>query len=297
MKVKRLVQFTVLVGLILVPSLEVESFHDPMGTRVFPQLVVGQIGDFSYFPVLRACTPGSFQGQIAIFQGDRSVPTNLLINGQPYGGPIQLDLGPNECVTYEMAVGDEARASLQGFASDIIGFLIFEALGGVPFVKPALPSAVPTGVSSELSDVSFSFFYNIRDSEDRLVDSVAVPPSTAGRGFRFITSRGGGFDVGVAAFVTTPNSAVNVTVHLPEQDSGSSVVQGNNTLTGTVQIPGQRAFFLHEVISGFPETVSAALVEVELAGSGEIYGVALGVQAENGNAQLSGQPVNVIPLQ
>ncbi len=105
-------------------------------------------------------------------------------------------------------------------------------------------------------------------------------------------------EVGVAMFVSVADSTVNITVHLPQQDTGSSVIQGTNTLTGSVQISGrQRAFFLHEVIPGFPETVSAALVEMDLAGSGEIYGVALGVQAEDGNVQLSGQPVNVIPLQ
>ena len=294
MKAKRLVQSIALVILVMTPSLDVESFHDPENTRVFPQLVVAQVGSLSYFPVLRACSPGPFQGQVAIFQTDRSTPTNLLINGQPYQGPVPFDLGAQECVTYEMTVGDQlAILRTRNDSQTLIGLLIIETLVSPVF---RVKSPVPTGVTTDLSDVSLSFFYNIRDNDGTLVDSVAVPPSSAGSGFRFITSRGGGFDVGVAAFVTTPDSTVNITVHLPAQGSGNSVVQGTNTLTGSVQIVGQRAFFLNEVIDNFPETVSAALVEVELAGSGEIYGVALGVQAEDPNVQLSGQTVNVIPL-
>ena len=222
-------------------------------------------------------------GQIAVFLDDRSNPTNLLINGQPYQRPFPVNLGADECVTYEMTAGGQTGAALACFG--VILVELEQILG---------QSTVPTGVATDLSDVSLSFFYNIRDSDDRLVDSVALPPSTAGKGFRFITSRGGGFDVGVAAFVTTPNSTVNITVHLPQQSPGNSVIQGTDALTGSVQILGQRAFFLHEVIPGFPETVSAALVEMELAGSGEIYGVALGVQAEDGNVQLSGQTVNTL---
>ena len=89
MKAKRLVQFTVLIGLILVPSLEVESFHEPQDTRIFPQLVAGRIGDLSYFPVLRACSTDPLEGQIAVFADDRSTPTNLLLNGQPYCNPVR----------------------------------------------------------------------------------------------------------------------------------------------------------------------------------------------------------------
>ncbi len=300
MKAKRLVQFTVLVGLLLVPSLEVESFHEPENTLVFPQLVVGQLGDLSYFPVFRACSPDPIEGQIAVFEDDRSSPPDLLINGQTYQGPVPVNLDANECDTFEMSLGGQAGTSLQGSDRPFVsGYVVGEGLGcgqhGSRCGEGLNFSTRPAGDTTGQSDIALSFFYNVRDPQGRLVDSVAVPPSSAGRGFRFVTSRGNGFDVGVAAFVTTPNSTVKITVYLPEEGTGNSVAQGTNTLTGSVQILGKRAFFLHQVIPNFPETVSAALVEMELAGSGQIYGVALGVQAEGENVQLSGQ--NVISLQ
>ena len=307
MKAKRLLQFTVLVGLLLVPSLEVESFHEPENTLVFPQLVVGQLGDLSYFPVFRACSPDPIEGQIAVFEDDRSSPPDLLINGQTYQGPVPVNLDANECDTFEMSLGGQAGTSLQGTGRPFAtAYVVLDGLGGLGCPSEALNhshlparrplfSTRPAVHTTGQSDIALSFFYNVRDPQGRLVDSVAVPPSSAGRGFRFVTSRGNGFDVGVAAFVTTPNSTVNITVYLPEEGTGNSVAQGTNTLTGSVQILGKTAFFLHQVIPNFPETVSAALVEMELAGSGQIYGVALGVQAEGENVQLSGQ--NVIPLQ
>ena len=97
MKTKRLVQFTILISLILVPSLEVESFHDPFNTVAFPQFVAGQVGDLYYSPVMRVCSPGGFQGQFAVFRNDRSIPTSLLINELPYQGPVPIFLGAEDC--------------------------------------------------------------------------------------------------------------------------------------------------------------------------------------------------------
>ena len=152
MKAKRLVQSIALVILVMTPSLDVESFHDPENTRVFPQLVVGQVGSLSYFPVLRACSPGPFQDQVAIFQTDRSTPTNLLINGQPYQGPVPFDLGAQECVTYEMTVGDQlAILRTRNDSQTLIGLLIIETLVSPVF---RVKSPVPTGVTTASSSLS-----------------------------------------------------------------------------------------------------------------------------------------------
>ncbi len=288
MRATRLVQFTILVGLILVPSLEVESFDDPLNTIVFSQLVVGPFGELVYAPEARLCNGNPtdpFFGRAAVLNSDGFFEENVLVNDQPGFAPLNLD--PLECELVQLR--------LRGTDPLVEGVFEIDLFPGRAEQSGGLSS--PAGVGASLSDLALSFFYIVRDSSGKLIDSVAVPPSTAGRGFRFVTGRGDGFDVGVAVFTSGLNSIVNIAVHLPQQGTGNSVVQGN-TLTGTVQISGRKkAFFLHEVIPGFPETVSAALVEMELAGSGEIYGVALGVQAEDDKVQLSGQPVNVIPLQ
>ena len=269
------------------PSLEVESFDQPQDTLIFPQVVVGPFEGLVYAPEARLCNGNPtdpFLGRAAVLNSDGFFEENVLVNDQPGFAPLNLD--PLECELVQLR--------LRGTDPLVDGSFEIDFFAERAEQSEGLSS--PTGVGGSLSDLVLSFFYIVRDSSGKLIDSVAVPPSTAGRGFRFVTGRGDGFDVGVAVFVSAADSIVNITVHLPQPGSGSSIVQGN-TLTGTVQISGRkRAFFLHEVIPNFPETVSAALVEMELAGPGEIYGVALGVQAEADNVQLSGQPVNVIPL-
>ncbi len=217
MKAKHLVQFTILIGLIVVPHLEVESFDDPPNTIVFPQLVVGPFGELVYAPEARLCNGNPtdpFLGRAAVLNSDGFFEENVLVNDQPGFAPLNLD--PLECELIQLR--------LRGTDPLVDGSFEVDLFPGRAEQSEGLSS--PAGVGGSLSDLALSFFYIVRDSSGELIDSIAVPPSTAGRGFRFVTGRGDGFDVGVAAFVSVADSIVNIAVHLPQQGSGSSIVQG-----------------------------------------------------------------------
>ena len=147
----------------------------------------------------------------------------------------------------------------------------------------------PAGVRASVFELNHAFFYNIRDAEGNLIDTVAGPVGLAGTGIRFVMSRRPGFDTGVAIFVTVPQP-VNIRVYLPggAAPAGTTVLDGVNPLTVF-----RDDFFLNDFVDGLPDVIDSAVVEMTVE-IGEIYGMALGVKVEDGNVQLSGQ--NVTPF-
>ena len=150
----------------------------------------------------------------------------------------------------------------------------------------------PAGGAASVDDLSFAFFYTLRDGRGNLIDSVAVPEARAGTGIRFVMSRRPGFDTGVAIFVTVPQP-VNIRVYLPggASPAGTTLLEGVNPLTVF-----RDDFFLNEFVDGLPDVIDSALVEMTV-GIGEIYGMALGVKVEGATVQLSGQNVTLFGLE
>ena len=150
----------------------------------------------------------------------------------------------------------------------------------------------PAGAGAGIDDLVFSFFYNLRDAEGNLIDKINIPPAKPGRGISFVMGRGQGFDTGVAILVTQPQM-VNVKVYLPVGVSPLGI-PGVDVLESNFQMDLFRDdFFLSEVVPDLREEIPAALVEMTV-GSGQMYGVVLGVQVEGSTLQVSGQNVNVI---
>ena len=157
-------------------------------------------------------------------------------------------------------------------------------------MERSLPPLAPAGGVALVDDISFAFFYTLRDGGGNLIDRVAVPEARAGTGIRFVMSRGAGFDTGVAIFVTVPQP-VKIRVFLPDGGPapvGTTVLEGVNPLNVF-----RDDFFLNEFVDDLPDVIDSAVVEMTVE-IGQIYGMVLGVTVEGPIVQLSSQ--NVAPF-
>ena len=285
------------------------SFDDPSKTAIFPQFIVGRLLGFQ-FDIEQRIGNGSdlpFTGAIEIFRSNFSPVQGLMVNGQPYAPGLPINLGPKESLSLsftQQPVPVSTPAPMgscdQTVCEDLTGvaldncrcldcddeYMCFE-VDGVEVVEKR---ARPAGAGASVSDLTHSFFYNLRDAGGNLIDTVAVPEGRAGTGIRFVMSRRPGFDTGVAIFITIPQP-VNISVYLPggASPAGTTLLEGVNPLLTKYRDD----FFLNEFVDGLPDVIDSALVEMTV-GIGEIYGMALGVKVEGATVQLSGQ--NVTPF-
>ena len=257
------------------------SFHDPFGTVVFPQFIVGPVGTgpasanlFNFDACVIVGNGGNFpfNGNCHVFGDTLNQLEGILVNGNPLPPDgIQVSLGP----------GGSTRLEFESMTPNPPGLLLCELL---------LKGNDPAGGAASVDDLSFSFFYTLRDGGGNLIDSVAVPEGRAGKGIRFVMSRRAGFDTGVAIFVTIPQP-VGIRVYLPggASPAGTTLLEGVNPLFTKFRDD----FFLNEFIQNLPAVIDSAVVEIFVE-IGEIYGMALGVKVEGATVQLSGQ--NVTPF-
>ena len=263
------------------------SFDDPARTVIFPQFIVGNIGGFS-FDIEKRIGNGSdlpFSGTSFILRSDLSSPVGLLVNGAPYNpAGIPINLGPKESMSLFFSVANGNRPQGDGCEGDEC-----EGCDDCEDVEEENAGG-PAGTGASISELTHSFFYNLRDAQGNLIDSVAVPEGRAGKGIRFVMSRRPGFDTGVAIFVTIPQP-VNISVYLPggASPAGTTLLEGVNPLLTKFRDD----FFLNEFIQNLPAVIDSAVVEIFVE-IGEIYGMALGVKVEGSTVQLSGQ--NVTPF-
>lgn len=287
------------------------SFHDPAGTAIFPQFIVGRVGSFIFDIEQRIGNGGDlpFSGRAVVLNGDLSSPVGLVVNGAPYNpAGIPINLGPKESLSLnftqepvppptpglmgsceEEECGDKGGEALEQCLCDECDYTCVTIDGALVAEENG---SAPAGGQASVSDLSHSFFYNLRDQEGNLIDSVAVPEGRAGTGIRFVMARRPGFDTGVAVFVTVPQP-VGIRVFLPDggpSPAGTTVLEGVNPLQSF-----RDDFFLNEFIQNLPDVIDSAVVEMTVE-NGEIYGMALGVKVEGSNVQLSGQNVNPFGL-
>jgi len=288
-------------------------FHDPANTIIFPQAVIGRVGD-SFFDI-----------EIRIVNTNPSVDFigNLFLIGQDggvagAGGGCQIQvIGTGEGSIQEIPVLN-ALGPLQGDLAQSYVTTVYQGNGAfyVGLSAVELSSAcedgvnpITVGIETEsgpqaagsgffIDDLIVGFYYNLRDLEGRLIDKIAVPPSPsrAASRIRYVTGRSAVFDIGAAIFVTVPGSNVRVRVDLPA-GIGPVGSGAGNVLETSFPISGfQDAFFLFERFQDFPMDIPAALVEITLEGPGNMYVVALGLQVENGTIQIASQPVENVPV-
>ena len=226
------------------------SFHNPLTTVIFPQFVVGSLGGGFEFEVEIRIGNGSdlpWDGEFFLFEDNLAPLGGILVNGIPYTpNGIQVPLGPRESVSlvFTSAQGPGPQGPLELRQGLWLG-------GNRP--------ASPAGVGASPDDLSFAFFYTLRDGAGNLIDSVAVPEARAGKGIQYVMSRRPGFDTGVAIFVTSPQP-VNIRVFLPQGElspAGTTVLEGVNPLTVR-----RDDFFLNEFVDGLPEVIDSAVVEM-----------------------------------
>ena len=260
------------------------SFHDPSGTVIFPQFVIANVGGFQFNVETRVGNGSDlpFTGDFFIFEDDLAFAEGILVNGNPYTpAGIPLLLGPKESISLLFGALQEGGPQGHSPPHERAKAAIAEERGGVPN---------PAGGAASVDDLSWAFFYNLRDGGGNLIDSVAVPEARAGTGIHFVMSRGPGFDTGVAIFVTIPQP-VGIRVYLPggASPAGTTLLEGVNPLLTKFRDD----FFLNEFIQNLPAVIDSAVVEIFVE-IGEIYGMALGVKVEGATVQLSGQ--NVTPF-
>ena len=261
------------------------SFDDPARTVIFPQFIVGNIGGFS-FDIEKRIGNGSdlpFSGTSFILRSDLSSPVGLLVNGAPYNpAGIPINLGPKESMSLFFSVANGNRPQGDECEVDCGCDDCLDA--------DDRDSDGPAGTGASVSDLTYSFFYNLRDAQGNLIDSVAVPEARAGKGIRFVMSRRPGFDTGVAIFITIPQP-VGIRVYLPggASPAGTTLLEGVNPLLTKFRDD----CFLNEFIQNLPAVIESTVVEIFVE-IGEIYGMALGVKVEGTTVQLSGQ--NVTPF-